>query len=260
MDGQNTGRVSPTPDDLCHVKTEQRRVAPIEDLKSFRSNDKALNQQMGMKRDAKTDLINPNYKAGNPFQDCKRLSQQGLKPQQIAVKMSSFGYPKATIQRAMRQAIPQYRNMSQKQFNQHFKHHIQPAMRTPQAVRNQARMQQFKQQKDIPKNVNNMQSLGKAHKLQQQEIKTQAKARATHERGVVGQNRKEGVMKNAASNQYRKPANDNQHRAASRTTGKTAPRPAAKPGTRADRSAARARIEATRQQRRQNPPQRTMRR
>ena len=256
MDAKNLGRVNPTYNELSHVASEQRRVATVEDVKSFRSNDKALNQQMGMKRDAKTDLVNPNYKAGNPFNECKRLSQQGLKPQKIAVLMSSKGYPKATIQRAMRQAIPKYRNMSQREFNQHFKHHIQPAMRTPQAVRNQARMQQFKQQNGIPKNVNNMQSLSKAHKLQNREIKTQAKTQAKHERGVIGQNRKEGAMKDAAKNQYRKPANDNSRRATSGTVSK----PISKPALRPNRSAARARIEATRQQRTQNTPQRTMRR
>ena len=255
MPDKNLGRVNPTYNDLSHVAAEQRRVATVEDLKTLRSNDKNLTQQMGDKRDA-NGLINSNYKAGNPFQECKRLHSQGVHPKRIAVMMNASGYPKATIQRAMRQAIPQYRNMSQRQFNQHFKHHIQPAMRTPQAVRNQARMQKFKQDKGIPKNYSNMQSLSKAHKLQHRQGKTQAKAQAKHERTVIGQNKKEGVMKNAAANQYRKPANDNRHRTSSRSVGK----PTSKPAPKVDRSAARARIEATRRQRTQNTQQRSMRR
>ncbi|MEO1670162.1 MAG: hypothetical protein AAFR77_05135 [Cyanobacteria bacterium J06631_2] len=202
MGTENLSRVSPTHSDLSHRKSDMGRVTPTTDLNTLRTNNKALNQQLGVgKRDAKTDLVNPKHAAGNPFADVKRLSGQGLKPQQIALRMSAKGYPPAAIKRAMRQANPACHNMSQNQFNQHWKHHIQPAMRTPQAVRNQARMQQFKQQNGIPKNYDNMQGLRQIGKVQAREAKTVAKAQANHERKVVGQNRTDGVKANAIRQQ-----------------------------------------------------------
>ena len=248
MNTKNLGRVNPAYGDLAHRKSDMGRVTPQTDYQTLRTNDRALNQQLGVgSHDARTDLVNPKHTAGNPFQDCKRLVGQGLKPRQIALRMSAKGYPAATIKRAMRQASPACRNMSQKQFNQHWKQHVQPATRTQQAVRNQARLHKFKQQNGIPKNYANLNAMKQVGKVHAQQQKNAAKAQAKQDRRTIGNNRMDGVKANAIKSQAPKPTNNKvTNNQAANQNAKKAIAPKQQPKMNA--AAARARMQATKQQ------------